>query len=151
MLLTNSAGHLRRWSASVLNAYSSPLSHWPRQSTMSCVFFSPHSNYQPNVKWHWLCKSVSCFSPIPASENQLQLLCWSWDMGPTWERKWEGRCFPIILCNLFPVSHFCTIPVYNIKNMLWCLCVVYYKSHWWDLERTGSKNQVFVYRTWITL
>lgn len=35
MLLTNLAGHLGQWTASIFNAYSSPLSHWSCQSTQA--------------------------------------------------------------------------------------------------------------------
>lgn len=47
-LLTNLAGHLGQWTASIFNAYSSPLSHWSCQSTQavsSCHTPAPTQMY----------------------------------------------------------------------------------------------------------
>lgn len=77
MLLTNLAGHLGQWTASIFNAYSSPLSHWSCQSTWAVSSCHTPATTQMYSDTDYV--NLYLVSPPNTCIRSL-LLYWSWDM-----------------------------------------------------------------------
>lgn len=141
-LLTNLAGHLGQWTASVFNAYSSPLSHWSCQSSQavsSCHTPAPSQMYSDTDYANLYLVSP----PVPA------LGAWNTVLTIRSQEKFRGFFFSFLtaylICRdlkyIFCLVFFFLFTLHNIchikggRNRLWC-----WGEYWETSQGAGIKK-----------